>query len=299
MNDDGPTPNLAFLAMDARHHTDASIRLSAGNSLVKLYVGAGNYGALIAMASDDYFLPEVCEIAKRNIVAAADESGYDALHDVAARADLPEPIKLQAADALFYYYSDDLDPESIMKLASDERIPYGVRIRAGTRLVEWSASTRSLGALLELVKNPKLPYEIRKNAGESLITLAALANNYPILLRLSTENGVPINIRLAADEKIESVALSAVKDAERRADAPLLLDMAADKRLSDPVRKQAEAALAPITQRNSMRPAPSVEMIADAIRLSRSMPSTASPRPPSQPPLAVPKPSSQPHKPNR
>ncbi|MDD5171798.1 MAG: hypothetical protein PHF60_02065 [Candidatus ainarchaeum sp.] len=297
MDDRGPGPNLAFLAMDARHHADASIRLSAGKSLVELYVGAGNYKALIAMASDDYFLQEVREIAKKNIVAAANESGHEALHDVAARPDLPESIKREAASLLFDYYSDNLDSEGIMRLASDERILYEVRIMAGMRLIDWSAGARRLDELLGYVKTPKLPYEIRKMASESLINLAVLANNYPILLRLSTEDGVPINIRLAADEKVESVALSAIKDAHKRADAPLLRDMAADKRLSSSARGQAETALASITK-SSMPPIPTAEMAADALRLSRSKVPMAVPRPSSRPPMAIPRSSSGQGKPN-
>jgi uncharacterized protein (UPF0147 family) len=139
-----------------------------------------------------------------------------------------------------------------------------------------------LGAFLELVKLKDIPYETRKEASEALMALAALTNNYPILLRLSIEDGVPMNIGLAADEKSESVALSALKDAHMRSDAAMIAEIAADKRLPAPVREQADVFLVSITKK-SIPPAPTKEMAADAIALSRSKPPMAIPRPSYQP----------------
>ncbi len=299
MNGEDAVSSQSALITQAHHHGDEDVRLNAGVSLVNRCANVRDYNRLIALASDEGLLQAVRELARDGIAAAASERGYDAMHEVATRQDTPVSIRLQVAGMLFEDYFNDLDAAGLMRLASDERIAYDVRVKAGVNVVEGDAASRRLGTLLELVKNPKLPYEARKRAGESLMALAAIDHNYPMLLRLSTEDGVPMNIRIAADEKAESAALSALEDAHSRGDGAMIADMASDKRLPEMVREQADSLSQSIAQRSSMRPSPTVEMVADAMRFSRSMTSTAGPKQPSQPPLAVSRLSSKPPKLNR
>jgi len=297
MDDGRSAANAVSLIMTARYHGDDKVRLDAGTSLVGVYTDAGDYKGLMVLANDTALLPAVCELARNSIVGAAKHDGHDALHEVATRSNLSASMRIQAASELSGDYFVERDFAGLMRLASDERVPHDIRVTAAMHVMQDHAGSRQFGALLDFVKNPKLPYDARRNASEALMELAEADNNYPIILRLSAEKEVPVNIRMAADAMAESVVQSAIEDARSRGDGAMLADMATDKRLPEALRGRAADLAQSLGGQCSLMPKPTVEMVADALALSRARPPLAAK--PSSPPTTPTKASFQPPKLNR